>query len=128
MKQIKVDARPVSTQALTFDHSTYDLWHDDFEESRYDIGSERWIKFFVRNVDYLFNDAVFMKNDEVILCFLREQLMELNRDPNLLKEITKEVINLRDECYYINIEKPKSELVKLSNAADFFKKKGIECD
>lgn len=54
--------------------------------------------------------------------------MELNRDPNLLKEISKEVINLRDECYYLDADKPKSELVKLSNAADFFKKKGIECD
>lgn len=72
VKQTGIEARPASMHDLTFDHATYDLWHDDFECSRYNVGDERWMKFFVRNIDYLFNNAIFMKNDEVVLCFLRE--------------------------------------------------------
>lgn len=123
IKQTQAEVRPMSLHDLTFDHATYDLWHDDFELSRYSIGDERWFKFFARNIDYLFNNAIFMKNDEVVMCFLREQVMALNNDPGLMTELCSEVLNLKNECYSPDRISSKTEITQLLNAQDFFKKK-----
>ena len=116
----------MSVHDLTFDHATYDLWHDDLEMSRYNIGDERWFKYFVRNIDYLFNNAIWIKNDEVVMCFLRDQLMALNSDPGLMKDLCPQVLNLKNECYCPERIKSKTEMTKLLNASDYFKRKTLE--
>ena len=49
--------------------------------------------------------------------------MALNNDPGLMTELCSEVLNLKNECYCPERIKSKSEMTKLLNTADYFKKK-----
>lgn len=50
----------------------------------------------------------------------------LNNEPGLMNELCSEILNLKNECYCPERIKSKSEITRLLNNADYFKKKTNE--
>ena len=97
--------RPASPEQLTFHYETYEEWFEIHEDTRFDVGSPDWMNFTIQTIDYLANDAILKKNDDVIKHFLSEQMAEILKENSLFKEVRAKVTELREDCYDIEIDK-----------------------
>lgn len=55
---------------LTFHYKNYAEWTDAFEEVCFEPDSPDWPTFATQVIDYMVNDAIFKKNDDVISKFM----------------------------------------------------------